>query len=135
MDDYPLLDLFWTMFMFFMWILWFMLLFRIIGDLFRDDTVGGWGKTGWTVVLVLLPFAGVLVYLIARGRGMGEREMARLRASQEAFRSYVRETAAESGAAGSGTADELVRLADLKRRGDITGDEYEQAKSKVLAGV
>ncbi|WP_449060643.1 SHOCT domain-containing protein [Planomonospora algeriensis] len=130
MDDYPLLDLFWTMLVFFMWILWFMLLFRIIGDLFRDDNVSGWGKTGWTIALVLLPFAGVLIYLIARGRGMGEREMMRLQASQEAFRTYVRETAATSG-----TTDELVRLADLKRRGDITGDEYERAKSKVLAGV
>ncbi|MFC4058733.1 SHOCT domain-containing protein [Planomonospora corallina] len=134
MDDYPLLDLFWTMLVFFMWILWFMLLFRIIGDLFRDDSLSGWGKTGWTVALVLLPFVGVFAYLIVRGRGMGQREMMRLQANEEAFRAYVRETAG-SGSTGSGTSGELVRLADLKRRGDLTEDEYERAKSKVLAGV
>ncbi|MEU4508679.1 SHOCT domain-containing protein [Nonomuraea wenchangensis] len=135
MGDYPLLNLFWTMLLFFMWVLWFMLLFRIIGDLFRDDDVSGWGKTGWTVVLVVLPFVGVLLYLIVRGKGMGRREMARLQANEEAFRAYVRESAAGAGGTGSGTGGELARLADLKRRGDLTDDEYERAKSKVLAGV
>ncbi|MFG1617066.1 SHOCT domain-containing protein [Nonomuraea wenchangensis] len=135
MGDYPLLNLFWTMLLFFMWALWFMLLFRVIGDLFRDDDVSGWGKTGWTVVLVLLPFVGVLLYLIVRGKGMGRRETARLQANEEAFRAYVRESAAGTGSTGSGTGDELARLADLKRRGDLTDDEYERAKSKVLAGV
>ncbi|MFI6478632.1 SHOCT domain-containing protein [Nonomuraea sp. NPDC050663] len=129
MNGYPLLDLFWTMFVFFMWVLWFMLLFRIIGDLFRDDTVSGWGKTGWVILLILLPFIGVLIYLIARGKGMGEREMNRLHANQQAFRTYVRETA------DSGTASELAKLADLKRQGDITGEEYEQVKAKILAGT
>lgn len=127
MDDYPLLNLFWTMFVFFMWILWFMLLFRIISDLFHDDTVSGWGKTAWTVVLIVLPFVGVLIYLIARGQGMGEREMARARKSEEAFRAYVRDTAAQPG-----TTDELARLAEMKSRGDLTREEYESAKAKVL---
>ncbi|GAA4094203.1 SHOCT domain-containing protein [Nonomuraea soli] len=129
MNGYPLLDLFWTMFVFFMWVLWFMLLFRIIGDLFRDDTVSGWGKTGWVLLLILLPFIGVLIYLIARGKGMGEREMNRLHANEQAFRAYVRETA------DSGTADDLVKLAELKRQGDITAEEYEQVKAKILAGT
>ncbi|MFE2554731.1 SHOCT domain-containing protein [Streptomyces sp. NPDC059352] len=126
--DYPLLNMFWTMLMIFLWVLWFMLLFRIIGDIFRDDELGGWGKAGWTVFVILLPFLGVFVYLIARGRGMGERELNRVRRNEEQFRSYVRETA------GSGSqADELARLAELKNSGAITEAEFAQAKAKVLA--
>src|SRR5512139_943985 len=128
MDDYPLLNLFWTMLVFFVWILWFMLLFRVIADLFRDDKVSGWGKTGWMLVLLFLPFLGVLVYLIARGQGMGERELARARHDDAAVRAYVRD-AAQAPA----TTDELARLAELKNRGDITDEEYERAKAKVLS--
>ncbi|MEU2245173.1 MULTISPECIES: SHOCT domain-containing protein [Streptomyces] len=130
--DYPLLNMFWTMLMIFCWVLWFMLLFRIIGDIFRDDELGGWGKAGWTVFVILLPFLGVFVYLIARGRGMGERELKRVRQNEEEFRSYVRETAGTSGT-GGGHAEELARLAELKDRGAITEDEFAQAKAKVLA--
>lgn len=125
--DYPLLNMFWTMMLCFFWVLWFMLLFRVIGDIFRDDEVNGWGKAGWTVFVILLPYLGVLVYLIARGRGMGERELKRARQHEKAFRSYVQESAGARSA-----ADELSRLADLKNRGDITAAEYEQAKAKVL---
>ncbi|TXS13889.1 SHOCT domain-containing protein [Streptomyces sp. adm13(2018)] len=128
--DYPLLNMFWTMLILFLWILWFMLLFRIIGDIFRDDGLNGWGKAGWTAFVVLLPFLGVFVYLIARGRSMGERELNRVRQNEEQFRSYVRETA---GGGGSGHADELARLADLKSSGAITEAEFAQAKAKVLA--
>ncbi|MFJ6717556.1 MULTISPECIES: SHOCT domain-containing protein [unclassified Streptomyces] len=127
--DYPLLNMFWTMMMIFLWVLWFMLLFRIIGDIFRDDGLGGWGKAGWTVFVILLPFLGVFVYLIARGRGMGERELLRAQRAEEDFRSYVKQSA------GSGNAsEELARLAELKNRGDISAAEFEQAKAKVLAG-
>ncbi|MEV7523311.1 SHOCT domain-containing protein [Streptomyces sp. NPDC091371] len=126
--DYPLLNMFWTMMMIFLWVLWFMLLFRIIGDIFRDDDLGGWGKAGWTVFVIILPFLGVFVYLIARGRGMGERELAQMQRNEQQFRSYVQETAA-----GAGQADELARLAELKNRGDLTAAEFEQAKAKVLA--
>lgn len=127
--DYPLLNMFWTMLMIFLWVLWFMLLFRIIGDIFRDDELGGWGKAGWTVFVILLPFLGVFVYLIARGRGMGERELSRVRRNEEQFRSYVRETAGSGGS----QADELARLAELKNSGAITEAEFAQAKAKVLA--
>ncbi|GAA3291129.1 hypothetical protein GCM10020295_07160 [Streptomyces cinereospinus] len=92
--DFPLLSMFWTLLWFFLWIMWFILLFRIIGDIFRDDTLSGWGKTGWLVFVIVLPFLGVFVYLIARGKGMGHREVSHARARQEAFDSYVRETAA-----------------------------------------
>ncbi|MFD8982786.1 SHOCT domain-containing protein [Streptomyces sp. NPDC059564] len=126
--DYPLLNMFWTMMMIFIWVLWFMLLFRVIGDIFRDDGLSGWGKAGWTIFVILLPFLGVFVYLIARGRGMGERELKRAQRSEEEFRSYVR----QSAGAGS-QAEELARLAELKNRGDITAAEFEQAKAKVLA--
>ncbi|MFF8836902.1 SHOCT domain-containing protein [Streptomyces sp. NPDC015130] len=128
--DYPLLNMFWTMLMIFLWILWFMLLFRIIGDIFRDDELGGWGKAGWTAFVILLPFLGVFVYLIARGKSMGERELARVRQNEQQFASYVRETAGTGG----GHADELARLAELKDRGAITDAEFAQAKAKVLAG-
>ncbi|MGR4879841.1 SHOCT domain-containing protein [Streptomyces sp. LARHCF249] len=126
--DYPLLNMFWTMMLVFLWVLWFMLLFRVIGDIIRDDELNGWGKAGWTLFVILLPYLGVLVYLIVRGRGMGERELRRAHQQEQAFRSYVRESA---GAADH--AEALSRLAELKNRGDITAAEYEQAKAKVLA--
>ncbi|QES03587.1 SHOCT domain-containing protein [Streptomyces venezuelae ATCC 10712] len=127
--DYPLLNMFWTMLMLFLWILWFMLLFRIIGDIFRDDDLNGWGKAGWSAFVILLPFLGVFVYLIARGRSMGERELKRIRQNEEQFRSYVRETTGSGG----GQAEELSRLAELKNSGAITEAEFTQAKAKVLA--
>ncbi|WP_306330131.1 SHOCT domain-containing protein [Streptomyces venezuelae] len=127
--DYPLLNMFWTMLMLFLWILWFMLLFRVIGDIFRDDELNGWGKAGWTAFVILLPFLGVFVYLIARGRSMGERELKRIRQNEEQFRSYVRDTAGSGG----GQAEELSRLAELKNSGAITEAEFAQAKAKVLA--
>ncbi|GHB74015.1 membrane protein [Streptomyces cirratus] len=125
--DYPLLNFFWTMLLIFLWVLWFMLLFRVIADIFRDDALSGWGKAGWTVLVILLPFLGVFVYLIARGRGMGEREFSRAQQQEQAFRSYVRESA------GPSHADELAKIAELKNRGDLTPAEYEQAKAKILS--
>ncbi|MER6199702.1 SHOCT domain-containing protein [Streptomyces sp. NPDC001586] len=125
--DYPLLNFFWTMMLIFLWVLWFMLLFRVIADIFRDDGLSGWGKAGWTILVILLPFLGVFVYLIVRGRGMGERELNRAQQQEQAFRSYVRESAGPTG-----HAEELSKLAELKNRGDLTAAEYEQAKAKVL---
>ncbi|BFV60795.1 SHOCT domain-containing protein [Kitasatospora sp. CMC57] len=125
--DYPLLNAFWTMCLLFLWILWFMLLFRVISDIFRDDSLSGWGKTGWLVFACVLPFLGVFVYVVARGRGMGERDVRQARKRDEEFRSYVREAAAPN------TSDDLAQLADLKAQGHLTNDEYEQAKAKILA--
>ena len=125
--DYPLLGAFWTMLWFFLWILWLMLLFRVIGDIFRDHSLGGVGKAGWLIFVIVLPFLGIFVYLIARGRSMNEREVSRAQRNEEAFRSYIRDAAATPG-----TTDQLARLADLKSEGKITDDEYERAKSKVL---
>ncbi|MFD4657183.1 SHOCT domain-containing protein [Kitasatospora sp. NPDC058444] len=129
--DYPLLDIFFTTMWIFLWIMWFFLLFRVFGDLFRDDTVSGWGKAGWSVFLILLPFLGVFVYLIARGKGMGRREVRRTAEAEQEFRAYVRQTAAETTAPSS-HVDDLARLAELKNKGDITEEEYQRAKAKVL---
>ncbi|MEU9465878.1 SHOCT domain-containing protein [Streptomyces avermitilis] len=129
--DYPLLSVFWSMLVFFLWIMWFILLFRIIVDIFRDDDMSGWAKTGWLVLVILLPFLGVFVYVIARGKGMGRREVAQARAQQEAFDRYVRETA--KGGGRSSSVDELVRLSEIRARGDITDEEFRKAKELVLS--
>lgn len=135
MSNYPLLNLFLTILFFFLWIMWFMLLFRVIADIFRDDRLGGWGKAGWCLLVIVLPFLGVLVYLIARGQGMGMRELDRAQRQEESFRAYVRDAASEAGPNGSagGDVDELERLARLRDQGAITDDEYQQAKAKVFA--
>ena len=127
--SYPLLDVFLTMMWFFLWILWIFLLVRIVMDIFRSHDLGGWGKAGWLIFVVVLPFLGVLVYLIARGRKMTDREVRQARAQDEAFRAYVRQTAHETGA-----ADELTKLADLRDRGVISQAEFEQGKERVLGG-
>ncbi|MGW5770490.1 SHOCT domain-containing protein [Streptomyces longwoodensis] len=129
--DYPLLSMFWTMLWFFLWIMWFVLLFRIIGDIFRDDSLGGWGKTGWLVFVVVLPFLGVFVYLIVRGKDMGGREIKHAQAQQTAFDSYIRERAGE---ARPSSIAELDKLSQMRSRGDITDDEFRRAKELVLSG-
>jgi len=132
-SDYPLLNAFLTMLWFFLWVMWFMLLFRVVFDVFQDDSLGGWAKAGWTLFVCVLPFVGILVYLIARGRGMGERAVQRARAQEQAFRAYVQEAAAGTPTTGATKADELAKLAGLHDHGDITDAEYETAKAKVLA--
>ncbi|MEU6226819.1 SHOCT domain-containing protein [Streptomyces sp. NPDC047042] len=129
--DYPLLGAFWTMLVFFLWIMWFVLLFRIIGDIFRDDQLSGWAKAGWLVFCILLPFLGVFVYVIARGKSMGRREIKQARAQQDEFKAYIRETA--SGGQPS-SVDELARLSEIRDRGDITNEEFRRAKELVLTG-
>lgn len=131
--DFPLLSAFWTMLWFFLWIMWFVLLFRVVLDIFRDDDLGGWAKTGWLVFCIVLPFLGVFVYVVARGKNMGRREVSQARAQQEAFDSYIRETA--KGGEGRGSSvDELARLSEIRARGDITDDEFRRAKELVLSG-
>ncbi|MFD9328735.1 SHOCT domain-containing protein [Streptomyces sp. NPDC060065] len=130
--DFPLLSVFWSMLWFFLWIMWFILLFRIVVDIFRDDAMSGWAKAGWLVFVIVLPFLGVLVYVIARGKNMGRREVAQARAQQEAFDSYVRETAKGDDGRPS-SADELAKLSEIRARGDITDDEFRRAKELVLS--
>lgn len=125
--SYPLLDAFWTMLIFFLWVLWFILLFRIIVDIFASDDLGGWGKAGWLIFTIILPFLGVFIYLIARGRKMGERQARAARAQDKAFRDYVRESAGQPS-----SADQIAKLADLRDRGAISDQEYQKAKADVL---
>ncbi|GAA2745786.1 SHOCT domain-containing protein [Kitasatospora cinereorecta] len=139
MDDYPLLNVFWTMLWFFLWILWFFLLFKIITDIFRSHDMGGWGKAGWLIFVILLPFLGVLVYLIARGRSMSQRDIAQAQQNEAAFKAYIRDAAgpggegAGTGGGGTNHADQLAKLADLKNSGALTEEEYQKAKDKLLA--
>ncbi len=125
----PLLDAFLTMMWFFLWVLWFFLLFRVIMDIFRSRDLGGWGKAGWTIFVIVLPFLGVLVYLIARGGKMHERDVAQATAQDEALRAYVREAAQQNGS----TADELAKLADLHDHGVISDADFERGKAKVFS--
>jgi hypothetical protein len=138
MSNYPLLDLFWTMLEFFLWILWFFLLFKIISDLFRSHDLSGWAKAGWMVLVIVLPFLGVLMYVIIRGHSMGQRDLEQAQKADEAFKKYVRDAAAAPGGAsatgaGPSRVDELARLADLRASGALTDEEFQKAKDKLLA--
>lgn len=128
--DYPILGAFWTLLLIFLWVLWIILLFRVLGDVFRDDSLSGWAKTGWTLFVIVLPFLGVFVYLIARGGDMGKREQQHARAQQESLDAYIRQTARSTG---TGHAEELAKLSELKNRGEISEAEFQHAKQKVLA--
>ncbi|GAA4136675.1 SHOCT domain-containing protein [Actinomadura keratinilytica] len=125
--NYPLLNAFLTMLWLFLLALWFLLLFRVITDVFRDDSLNGWAKAGWTIFVIVLPVVGVLAYLVVRGRGMGDREVAAVRAREARFQAAV------AGRVRS-QAEELDRLAALKDHGDLTAEEYQRAKAKVLTG-
>jgi ABC-type multidrug transport system fused ATPase/permease subunit len=128
--DYPLLGAFWTVMWIFLWVVWLVLLFRVVTDIFRDHDLSGWAKAVWLLFVIVVPFLGVLVYVIGRGADMGKREVARAQEQQEAFNTYVRETVAGPGATGS--VDELAKLSDLKARGDISEGEFQRAKEKIL---
>ncbi|MFJ5233068.1 SHOCT domain-containing protein [Kitasatospora sp. NPDC088391] len=132
MDNYPLLNIFWTMLELFLWILWFFLLFKIITDIFRSNDMGGGAKAGWTIFVILLPFLGVLVYLIVRGGSMHERDLDQAKQADAAFQDYVRRAAAGTPPS-TNHVDELSKLAELKNSGALSEDEYRRAKDKLLA--
>ena len=126
--DYPFLDVFWTMCIFFLWVLWFWLLFTIITDVFRRDDLSGWGKAGWVIFTILLPYLGVFIYLITQGRNMTERNVQRAQADRAQFDEYVRTTATAGGAAA-----EIDKAKQLLDSGAITQPEFEALKQKALA--
>lgn len=135
MDDYPLLNLFWTMLWFFLWIMWLFLLFRVIMDIFRSDDLGGWAKAGWLILALVLPYLGVLVYVIARGKSMGKRDAKEAKERDAAFKAYVRDAAGTgegSGSSKNSHVEDLAKLADLKDKGAISDEEYQRAKTKLL---
>jgi Short C-terminal domain/Phospholipase_D-nuclease N-terminal len=125
---YPLLNLFWTMLWLFLWILWIFLLVRVFMDVFRDRELSGWGKAGWTILLILLPFLGVLIYLIARGGSMHERDVQEAQAADTAMRTYIQSASGTSPS----TADELQKLASLRDSGVLSAQEFEAQKAKLL---
>ena len=129
--QYPVLGAFLTILWFFLWVIWIIILFRVIIDIFRSHDLSGWGKAGWLILVIILPFLGVFVYLIARGSKMAERDQREAQAQEQAFRSYVRDAAA--GGDGGSTADQLAKLADLRDRGVISDADFEQQKAKILA--
>ena len=128
--DYPFLNILWTMIIFFCWVAWIWILILCFSDLFRRD-ISGWAKAAWIVFLIILPFLGVLIYLIAEGKGMTERRMHEAQASQAQFDQYVRTVASDSGSAGS--AGEIARAKELLDSGTITQEEFQALKTKALA--
>ncbi len=128
--SYPILDAFLTMLYFFLFIIWIWLLIMVFMDIFRSHDMGGVAKALWVIFIIILPFLGVFVYLIARGGKMHERAAQQAAQQQKAFDQYVRQTA---GASGDTTADQLSKLADLKTKGVLSDAEFEAEKAKILA--
>ena len=126
---YPLADLFGTMLGLFVFFIWFWLLIVIFGDIFRSRDMGGGAKALWVIFVIVFPFLGILIYLIARGGKMHERAEQAAQSQQKAFDDYVKQTA---GAGGS-SSDELAKLADLKAKGVLTDAEFEAQKAKILS--
>jgi hypothetical protein len=125
----PLLDFFWTMFMIFLWVVWIWLLITIFIDIFRDKELNGFAKAMWILFVLVLPFLGVLVYVIVRGNSMHERQAQQAARSEEAAVAYIQEAAGSD----TGSADEIAKLAQLHKDGVLTDDEFAAQKAKALA--
>jgi ABC-type multidrug transport system fused ATPase/permease subunit len=131
-SSYPLLNLFWSMFIFFLWIIWIWILIMVFIDIFRSHDLGGFAKALWFLFVLFIPLIGVLVYLIARGGKMHERAVQQAQQQDAEARAYIQQTAANAPAS---TADQLAKLADLRDRGVISAEEFEREKAKVLAAA
>jgi hypothetical protein len=129
-SSYPILDAFLTMLYFFLFIIWIWLLIMVFMDVFRSRDMGGLAKALWVIFIIILPFLGVFVYLIARGGKMHERAAEQAAQQQKAFDQYVKQAA---GTPGETSADQLHKLADLKSQGVLTDAEFESQKAKILA--
>jgi ABC-type multidrug transport system fused ATPase/permease subunit len=128
-SSYPFLDVFWTMLIFFMFFIWIMILFRVFGDIFRRHDIGGGSKTLWVIFVIILPFLGVLIYLLTQNEGMTQRALERAQAQQEQMDSYVRSVSSGAG----GAAGEIERAKGLLDSGAITQAEFDSIKAKALA--
>lgn len=122
----PLLDVFWSMLWFFLFIAWFWTVVSVIGDIFRSKDMGGGLKAIWVMFVIIIPWLGVLIYVIARGRGMAQRSYDAAAAQESLTRAYIHD------AAGGSIADEITKLAELQAAGTITAGEYEAQKAKLL---
>lgn len=125
--EYPLLNVIWTMFVFFGFVLWVSLMFRAFGDLFGRNDVSGWGKAGWSLLIILLPLFGVFAYLLSQGTGMAERQEAAVKRTQGEFDDYVRSVA------GDGSASEIAKAKELLDSGAIDAVEFDRLKAQALA--
>lgn len=123
----PIFDVFWSMLWFFLFVAWIFVLISVISDIFRSKDMGGGGKAIWVIFVIVIPWLGVLVYLIARGDSMADRQVAAMEAQDQAARAYIQD------AAGSSPAEEISKLADLKASGAITEAEFAAQKAKILA--
>jgi Phospholipase_D-nuclease N-terminal len=128
-SDYPFLDVFWTMLIFFLWVIWIWFLIAILSDVFRRHDIGGGSKTLWTIFVIFLPFLGAFTYLIINGKGMADRNVKDTQVAQEHMDDYVRSVAGSGGAAG-----EIEKAKALLDSGAINADEYASLKAKALAG-
>ena len=126
--DYPFLDIVGTMLIFFAWVIWFWILIRVLVDVFRRHDLSGWSKAGWTLFMIVLPFLGVLIYLIAHGKEMGQRDIEQAQANKAQFDEYVR-----SAAASDGGAAQIAQAKSLLDSGAITQAEYDSLKAKALS--
>ena len=128
--DITLTDVIWSMFMFFFFVIFLWMIFGIIGDIFRSDDLGGVAKTLWCIAIVFVPFLAIFIYLIVRGKGMGERSLKASQQAQAQFDSYVRETAGGTSAAG-----EIKSAKELLDSGAISQAEFDHIKAKALASA
>jgi uncharacterized membrane protein YcjF (UPF0283 family) len=128
-DDFGAGQAFVDLLMFFLFVIWIYLLIVVFSDLFRSHDLSGWAKAAWVIGIIILPYVGVLVYLIARGGKLNEHAQADAQAQDAAARAYIQQAAGTTPS----TADELQRLGDLKAQGVISDDEFETAKAKALA--
>jgi uncharacterized membrane protein YcjF (UPF0283 family) len=126
--DYPFMDILWSMIIFFVWVAWIWTLIMIVGDLFRRHDTSGWAKAAWVAFLIIIPFLGVLVYLIANGHGMAQRSAERAQAAQSQFNDYVQSVAKDGG----GAASELEKAKRLLDSGALTQPEYDALKAKLI---
>jgi hypothetical protein len=124
--DYPFMDVLWSMIIFFFWVIWIWIVVTVLIDIFRRTDIGGWGKAAWVIFVVILPWLGVLIYLIAQHDGMRERRIKEVQAQKAAFDDYVRDAA-------GGSADEIARAKELLDNGTITQEEFQALKTKALA--
>jgi Short C-terminal domain/Phospholipase_D-nuclease N-terminal len=128
--DYPFIDILGSMLIFFAWVIWFWILIRVLVDVFRRSDLSGWGKAGWTLLTIVTPFLGVLIYLIAHGKDMGQRDLAEARNVQAQYDQHIRSVA---GSGGNGAASQIAEAKRLLDSGAITQTEYDSLKAKALA--
>ena len=120
----------WSIIWFTLFFIWIWILISVFADIFRSDDLGGFAKTIWIIFVIVLPYLGVFVYLIARGKGMQERSMKQMAAAQAAQAQYIQSVA---GTAAPSASEEIARLSDLRDKGAISEEEFQAAKAKALS--